>query len=119
MAGLAAVLVVGGFDEGGWALGACLAAAVLVGGVAVRNWLLRVELDHEVTVVNWLRTVRIPWSDIERFRYDSGLWVRRRSGRQDPIAAFPAVLGALDSADRRGRAAAAELEAIRQSRPRR
>ena len=115
---LSGVLVAGGIDEGGWLLGVCLAGAGAVLLVGARSWLLRVEVGHEVTIVNWLRTLHVPWSDVERFGYDSGLWVRRRSGRQHDIAAFPAVPGALPSADRRGRTAAAELEAIRKRRRR-
>ena len=120
LAGLAGVLVVGGIDEGGWLLVLCLAGASAVVAVTVRNWLLRIEAGKGVTVVNWFATLHVPWAEVERFGYDvgDGLWVRPRSGRQHSIAAFAAVTGALAGAERRGRAAAAELEAIRKKRRR-
>jgi hypothetical protein len=116
IASLAALLVAGEIEEGGWFLGVCLVGASAVVAVAVRNWLLRVVVGDELTVVNWSRTLHIPWSEVERFGYDSGLWLRRRSGRQHSIAAFAAVTGALPGVDRRGREAAVRLEAERRRR---
>jgi len=108
----AGVLVVGGLEEGGWLLVLCLIGAAAVVALTVRNWLLRVEAGQEVVIVNLFSTVRLPWAQVAYFGYDSGLWVRRRTGRQHDITAFGRALGALPSAERRGRAATAELEAI-------
>ena len=116
VAALAGGLVAGGIDEGGWLLGACCTGAVALVGVGVRSWQLRVEVDHELTVVNWSRTLRIPWPEVKRFGHDGGVWVRRRSGRRHDVGAFPAVTGALRSVDRRHREVAAALEEIRERR---
>ena len=117
---LAGGLVVGGLEEGGWLLVLCLAGASATVALTVRSWLVRVDVaGHEVTIVNLFRTLHVPWAEVTRFGYDQGLWVRRRSGRQHAISAFPGTPGQLSSATRRGEAVAQQLETIRTRRYRR
>jgi hypothetical protein len=114
---LVAVLVVGGLDEGGWVLGVALLGAALAAAVFWRADRLRVELSVDVVVlVNFWRTVALPWGDVERFGYDSGAWVRTRTGRDHPITAFSAPPGALASVERRNEAAVRAMERIRKRR---
>lgn len=109
-------LVVGGVQERGWLRILCVTGAALVVLAATREWQLRVEVGDGVTIVNRLATVHIPWSEVQRFGYDGGLWVRRRDTRQHYASAFSFVPGSLPSASERGRDAAARLENIRKKR---
>ena len=112
-----AVLVVGGLADGGWVLAAALPGAVLVTAVFWRTDRLRVELAADgVVVVNFWRTVALPWAEVERFGYDSGAWVRTRAGQDHPITAFSPPPGALASVDRRNQAAVRAMERVRKRR---
>jgi hypothetical protein len=114
---LVAVLVLGGFDDGGWVLGAALLAAALGTAVFWHADRLRVELAADaVVVVNFWRTVALPWGEVERFGYDSGAWVRTRAGRDLPLTAFCPPPGALASVERRNRAAVRTMERVRKRR---
>jgi hypothetical protein len=114
---LVAVLVVGGFDEGGWVLGVALLGAALGTAVFWRADRLRVDLGADVVVVvNFWHTVALPWGEVERFGYDSGAWVRTRAGRDHPITAFSPPPGALASVERRNRAAVRTMERLRKRR---
>jgi hypothetical protein len=117
--GCAAVLVVGGIDEGGWALLACLVGAVLVLAGTWRQDRMRVELGRDVVVVNFWRTVVLSWSEVDRFGYESGAWVRRRDMRQHEISLFSPPPGSFDFAERRCREAVRSMEAHRKRRGRR
>ena len=115
--GLVAVLVVGGFAEGGWVLGVALLGAALGTAAFWRTDRLRVELAADgVVVVNFWRTVALPWQEVERFGYDSGAWVRTRAGRDHPITAFSPPPGALASVERRNQAAVRAMERVRKRR---
>ena len=91
LAGPAAVLAVGGGQEDGWLRLLSLAGVPVLPLIAHRGWQLRVELGDGVSIVHWLGTVHVPWADVERFGYDdtSGVWVRRRDGREHAVAASP------------------------------
>jgi hypothetical protein len=90
LAATAAVLVLGGLGEGGWILPPALVGAAVMLAVTVRSWLLRVELDADsLVLVNWLRTVRLPWAEVVRCGQDAeGIWVRRHDGHQLRVSAF-------------------------------
>jgi hypothetical protein len=96
----------------------CLLGVLAAVAVSWRGWLLRVELGEDVTVVNWIRTVRIPWAEVERFGYDLGVWVRRRDGRQYAIAALTLDPRALPFVRRRVARTARQLETGRRRRRR-
>ena len=117
LGGFSVALVVGGTEEGSWALPVCVAGAALILAVAGRNDRLRVELrPQDVVVVNFWRTLRIPWQQVEGFGYDSGSWVRTTEGRQHTITAFAPPPGALPSAERWARRAVQEMERARRRR---
>lgn len=117
--GLVPLCVLGGLADGGWVLVLGVAGAVAVVAVVWRNWRLRVELDTEVTVVNWLRTVRVPWSEVARFGCDYGsCWLRRRDGREHSLSAF-SITGTAPAFIRRlADEAVAQLESARKKRRR-
>jgi Bacterial PH domain len=58
--------------------------------VAVRLWFLRVEAHpRDLVLVNWIRTVRVPWRAVDGFRHDDrGIWVRRTDGADVRMSAF-------------------------------
>ncbi|MEV6487130.1 PH domain-containing protein [Actinoplanes sp. NPDC051633] len=58
--------------------------------VAVRLWFLRVEVHPgDLVLVNWIRTVRVPWRTVDGFRHnDRGIWVRRTDGADVRMSAF-------------------------------
>ena len=116
-AGCAVLLLLYGLAEGGaLALLAVPSAALAVAG-GVRAWQLRIEVaDGEVRLVNWLRVVRVPWTEVERFGFDGSVWVRRRDMRQHTASAFASVTGALPSTRGPARRAAAALEDMRKKR---
>ena len=117
--GCAALLLLYAFDERGvWALLALLLAALAV-AVSVRGWQLRIEVaDGEVRFVNWLRVVRVPWADVERFGFDGSVWVRRRDLRQHEAAAFAPVPGVLPFTRTTALQTASALEEMRKKRRR-
>ena len=46
--------------------------------VVGRGWIIRVEdLGDTIRVVNWMRTVEVSCSDVQRFEFDGGVGVRR------------------------------------------
>ena len=75
-------LAAGAVVDGGWTGLAAWAGAAVALASAVHTMMVRVEVHPgQVVLVNWLRVVRLPWSEIERFDHDQeGLWVRRRNG---------------------------------------
>lgn len=115
-----AVLAGAGFDRGGWLLPFSLAAAALTAAAAARSWALRVEVGHkEVVLVNWLRVVRLPWSEVARCGHDEeGIWVRRVDGSEVRASAFQHGHRALGFAREPAAAAAKRLETIRRKRRR-
>ena len=115
---LAGGLAVGGVDDGGWILPACLAGSVLVLAGTWRNDRMRVELGRAVVVVNFFRTLVVPWSEIDRFGYDGEAWVRRRDGRQHEISVFTPPTGSLSFVERRCQDAVRTMEAHRKRRRR-
>ncbi len=68
--------------------------------------------------MNWFRTVRLPWREVERFGFDDGdgVWVRCRDGHEHPVSAFQHPASAPEFARTPGRRAAARLEAVRRKR---
>lgn len=118
--GLGVVAVAAAVTHDGIVLVGSLGAAVVASLVAYRSWHLRVELGDAVILANWLRTVRIPWSDVERFGLDGGgVWVRCRNLRQVRISAFLFAPGAWSPARQSARRAVRDLEAARKRRRRR
>jgi hypothetical protein len=119
--GISVGLMVAAVVDGGWTGLAAAAGAAASLASAVRTMMLRVEVHPEhVVLVNWLRVVRLPWSEIERFGHDDeGLWVRRVNGREFYASAFHHGNGAWGYARRESAAAAARLEKIRRRRRRR
>jgi hypothetical protein len=113
---LATVVVVGGIDEGGWALPACLVGGFVVLAGTWRHDRMRVQLGREVVVVNFWRTVVLPWAEIERFGYDVAAWVERRDGRRQGITPFSPAPGVLPFVERRCREAVLTMEARRKQR---
>ena len=112
----AAVLVVGGIDEGGRLLPRCVLGSALVLAGTWRHDRMRVELGRDVVVVNFFRTLVLPWPEVGWFGYDGEAWIRRRDGRQHAITVFSPPTGALASAERRCREAVGTMEAIRRRR---
>ena len=119
--GISVGLMVGAVVDGGWTGLAAAAGAAAALAVAVRAMVLRVEVHPEqVVLVNLLRVVRLPWSEIERFGHDDeGLWVRRVNGRQFYASAFRHGYSALGFGRRPAAIATARLEKIRRRRRRR
>ena len=116
---IAAILVGGGIADGGvngvFAVGG--AAAVLV--FVARYWRLRVEdLGHELRVTNWIRTVHVPWEEVDRFVFeDGGVRLRRRNMREYSVSAFAAPYrDPFGIAHRRNREAFLRLERMRKER---
>ena len=91
----AVLLVIGGISDGGWTLLAAALGAVAVLGFLWRAWLLRIDLGQDITVVNLTRTIHIPWSELARFRYDGGVRVQRKDGREHGVTAFTSTSGAI------------------------
>jgi hypothetical protein len=115
---LAGVLAAGGIDTGGvWAL-LGLAGAVLVLVIVWRSWQLRVDdLGDRVRIVNWTRTLEVPWDEIDRFEFDGGVSLRRRDLRTVPLSAFPyPSRDVFGIARGRNHAAFLALESIRKKR---
>jgi hypothetical protein len=115
----AALLVVGGVDEGGWLLPSRVLGAALVVVGTWLNDLVRVELGPDVVVVNFWRTLVLPWRDIDRFQYHGGAEVELRDQRRHTITAFSPPPGSLASAERRCQQAVRMMEEIRKHRGRR
>ncbi|MFY1636448.1 hypothetical protein ACN27F_24760 [Solwaraspora sp. WMMB335] len=115
------ILTAAAVADGGWTgcTGISGAAVVLAG--ATRSSALRVEVDaDQVVLVNWLRAVRLSWTEIDRFGHDDdGLWARRGDGRVVRASAFHHGPYALGFARRPAMVAAARLEMIRRQRQRR
>lgn len=117
---LALGLLVGGIDEGGPILPASVAGAVAVLALFWRWDRMRVELGGDaVVVVNFWRTVVVPWAEIARFGYDAGAWVEQRDGRRLGITPFSPSPGVLPVVERRNREAVSAMEQVRQRRRRR
>ncbi|WJK40656.1 PH domain-containing protein [Solwaraspora sp. WMMA2056] len=85
-----ACLLAAAVDEEGWTVLAASSGAAVTFAAAARSVFLRVEAHPEyVVLVNWLRAVRLPWPEIDRFGHDDeGLWVRRRDGTELRASAF-------------------------------
>ena len=64
--------------------------AAIMAVVSFRAARMRLLLGDEVVVVGWVRTRRLPWSDIERFLVnDKGLAIRMKGGLEEQVPAFP------------------------------
>ncbi|XVU29911.1 PH domain-containing protein [Actinoplanes sp. CA-054009] len=115
---LAALVVGAGVDLGGWV--AAFGAAVVPVAVAgmVRGWALRVEAgEGGLVLVNWGRTVRVPWVEVARVGHDSdGVYLRRRDGREVRASAFQHGSRAFGFAREPARVAARRLEELRRRR---
>jgi hypothetical protein len=117
---LALGLLVGGIDEGGLLLPASVAGAVAVLGLFWRWDRMRVELGTDaVVVVNFWRTVVLPWAEVARFGYDVAAWVERRDGRRLGITPFSPSPEFLPFVERRNREAVRAMDKVRQRRRRR
>lgn len=58
--------------------------------VSYRAARLRMILGEDVIVVGWLRSIRVKWTEIERFVVnDKGLAIRMRGGLEQNVPAFP------------------------------
>lgn len=90
MGALAVVLFAGVLAADAWAVPFAVAGGAASAWFAWRCWSTRVEVGPEgVTLVNWLRVHRVPWSDVERFVYAAGdVSLRRRGGREHAVSAF-------------------------------
>lgn len=77
------------FGDGWLAVPTAVFGVVLLAAV-VRVWFLRVEIHpDELVLVNWFRTVRVPWSAVEEFRHDHrSISVRLTDGAEFPMTAF-------------------------------
>lgn len=99
---------------GGW-----LGLPILAGGagvaLAVRCWTLRVEIGPaQLLLVNWFRTVRLPWGEVVACGHDdTGIWVRRTDGTEVRASAFEHGRRALSVARRPAEAAAARIDIMR------
>ena len=115
---LVALLVWGGTTSDGLAGWLAWVGAVVVLVVIGRGWVIRVEdLGDTIRVVNWMRTVEVSWSDVDRFEFDGGVGVRRTDLTSVPFSAFPAASRDIFGiAERRNRAAFRALEATRKRR---
>ncbi len=104
-----------GIEQGGWWLPAGFAAAVLGLVGAARSVTLRVEArPDDVMLVNWLRTVHLPWSEVARCDYDGdGLWIRCNDGSELRSSPFQHGHTALAFARTPAKEAAVTLENIR------
>ena len=107
-----------GVDLGGWLLPAAVGAASLGMGLAVRSVMLRVEARADgLVLVNWFRTVHLPWGEVARCGSDEdGLWVRRRDGSELRASSFQHGHTAIVIARAPAEAAAARLENMRKRR---
>jgi hypothetical protein len=107
-----------GLDGGGWWLPVSLVIAAAGVGLAVRGWLLRVEVHpDELVLINWFTTVRLRWHDVARCGHDGdGVWVRRADGRELHASAFQHGHRAMRFARQPALDAAARLEKIRKRR---
>lgn len=110
----AGVSLAGIGDAGPW-WPACLAAAMTAAAGGMRALRLRIEVRPDgLVLVNWVRTVRVPWPEIARIGHDDdGLWVRRRDGTEVRASAFQHGSRAFGFAREPARAAAARLERLR------
>jgi Bacterial PH domain len=115
---LVALLVWGGASSDGLVGWLAWLGALVVLVVIGRGWIIRVDdLGDSIRVVNWIRTVGVAWSDVERFEFDGGVSVRRTDLTNVPVSAFPAVSrDAFGIAERRNEAAFRALEATRKRR---
>jgi len=113
-----AALITGGISEGGPALPLCIVATVALTALGTRLWGLRIVLDaDEVRVVNLFHTLPIPWSQVARFGYDDGLWIRRRDGAgEHRVSAFTEGRGVLPAVRRANYQVLHELETARKKR---
>ncbi|MFN8074817.1 MAG: PH domain-containing protein [Kineosporiaceae bacterium] len=102
-----------------WAAAVPLAAAVVV--LAWRFWTSRVEVHaDELALVNWFRTLRLPWDQVARVDTTSdGVCVLLRDGRFFSVSAFQHGHEALGFARAPARQAARRLDDIRRERQRR
>lgn len=117
---LAVLVVAGGVAAGGlvsW-LGFVGGALALV--VVGRSWVLRVDdLGDKIRVVNWLRTVEMAWSEVERFEFDGAVAVRRYNASTVNVSAFStSSRDVFGIAERRNEEAFMMLEATRKRRRR-
>lgn len=115
---LSAGLVWGGATTGGVVAWLAWAGAAGVLVLIGRGWLLRVDdLGDRIRVVNWTRTVEVPWYDVDRFEFDGAVGVRRTNLTAVPFSAFPDVSRDIFGiAERRNEAAFRALEATRKRR---
>lgn len=115
---LVALLIWGGVSTGG--LGGWLASlgAAVVLMVICRGWVVRVDdLGDRIRVVNWMRTVEVSWSHVERFEFDGAVGLRRTNLPPLPLSAFPgSSRDIFGIAERRNAAAFRALESTRKRR---
>lgn len=117
---VAVLLVWGGVATAGWgrwvAFGGGMAILIVIG----RGWVIRVDdMGDRIRVVNWMHTLEVRWSDVERFEFDGAVGVRRTNMTMVPISAFPALSrDVFGIAKRRNKAAFRALEATRKQRRR-
>lgn len=113
-------LLAAAVEEGGWTRLAASSGAAVTFAAATRSVFLRVEVHPQhIVLVNWLRAVRLPWPEIDRFGHDyQGLWVRRRDGTELRASAFQHGLTALGFSRRPTAVAVTRLEEIRRRRRR-
>ncbi|MBU2663984.1 PH domain-containing protein [Actinoplanes bogorensis] len=112
---LAVVLIGGGLDEGSWLVPGGLATGAVAVAVAVRVWVLRVEIRPTgLVLVNWLRTVRVAWPEIYRCGTDDeGVRIEMADGRQLRASAFQHGTRAIAVARKPAREAAKRMEEAR------
>ena len=111
----AAVLVWGGATSVGFIRWLAWAATMAVLAVMGRGWVIRVE-DHDdgIRVVNWTRTMEVPWSELDRFESQGGIAARRTNLTSLPLSAFPSLpRDIFGIAERRNETAFRALEASR------
>ncbi|GIE85857.1 hypothetical protein Are01nite_23370 [Actinoplanes regularis] len=120
MLGLSAIAAAGGVDQGGWVLPVGFAGAAIGMVGAARSLMLRIEVSPDgLVLVNWFRTVHLPWAQITRCGCDSdGLWVQLIDGGLVVSSPFQHGSQALGFARRPAETAAARLEKIRRKRRR-
>ncbi|GLW35069.1 hypothetical protein Areg01_80050 [Actinoplanes regularis] len=119
--GLSVMTAAGGVDEGGWLLPVCFAGAAVGMVGAARSLALRIEVHpDELVMVNWFRTVHLPWTRIARCGCDEdGLWVRQNDDGLIRSAPFQYPSVTFGFVRRPAETAAARLEKIRRKRRRR
>lgn len=115
--------MVAGLIWGGASTGGLLGWLAYVGGavgllVIGRGWVIRVDdLGDKLRIVNWMRTVDVSWSDVERFEFDGAVGVRRTNLTPVPFSAFPgSSRDIFGIAERRNAEAFRALEATRKRR---